>query len=183
MKILYVEDTLLNLCLVERIARMGNHAMINYASAEQALRNFEQDKPDLVLIDLRLEGEMSGVELIQRLRSAGHQQPIVVITAIVTDDMRERCRLVGANAYFTKPIAVRDLLHIIQRHEKILADATKETPPDQPIERSKEASKETAGATNKPGKPVQSPPETRLKTENPPSDQPDQAAATKQTGS
>jgi CheY-like chemotaxis protein len=175
MKILYVEDTLLNLCLVERIARMGNHVVINYASAEQALRNFEQDKPDLVLIDLRLEGEMSGVELIQRLRTAGHQQPIVVITAIATDEMRERCLLVGANAYFTKPIAVRDLLHIIQRHEKILADATKETPPDLPEVMLNEATVEAAA----PGKPAKSPPETHLTTENPPTDQPDQAAATK----
>jgi CheY-like chemotaxis protein len=87
MKILYVEDTLLNLCLVERIARMGSHEVINYASAEQALHHFEQDRPDLLLVDIRLDGEMSGVELIQRLRSAGHQQPVVVITAIITDEM------------------------------------------------------------------------------------------------
>jgi DNA-binding response OmpR family regulator len=127
MKILYVEDTLLNLCLIERIARMGSHQVINYASAELALRNFEQDRPDLVLVDIRLEGEMSGVELIQRLRSAGNKQPVVVITAITTDEMRERCLLVGANEYFTKPVSVRDLLNIIQRHEKTIADRTKET--------------------------------------------------------
>jgi CheY-like chemotaxis protein len=116
MKILYVEDTLLNLCLIERIARIGNHEVINYAFAERALRNFERDKPDLVLVDIRLEGEMSGVELIQRLRSAGHKQPIAVITAIISEDMRERCMLVGADAYFTKPVPVRDLMHLIQRY-------------------------------------------------------------------
>jgi DNA-binding response OmpR family regulator len=134
MKILYVEDTLLDLCLVERIARMGNHEVINYAFAERALRYFERDQPDLVLIDIRLEGEMSGIELIQRLRSARHQQPTVVITAITTDEMRERCMLVGANEYFTKPLPVRDMLRIIQQHEKTLADATNETPPERTIE-------------------------------------------------
>jgi CheY-like chemotaxis protein len=132
MKILYVEDTLLNLCLVERIARMGSHEVINYASAEQALHHFEQDRPDLLLVDIRLDGEMSGVELIQRLRSAGHQQPVVVITAIITDEMRERCLLVGANAYFTKPVAVRDLLRIIQQYEKTLTESTAAAPPEQP---------------------------------------------------
>lgn len=116
MKILYVEDTLLNLCLIERIARMGNHEVINYTFAERALRNFEQDKPDLVLVDIRLEGEMSGVELIQRLRSAGYQQPIAVITAVASEDMRERCLLVGADDYFVKPVPVRDLMHLIQRY-------------------------------------------------------------------
>ncbi len=191
MKILYVEDTLLNLCLVERIARMGSHEVINYASAERAFRNFEQDKPDLVLVDIRLEGEMSGVELIQRLRSAGHRQPIVVITAIVTDEMRERCLLVGANDYFTKPVAVRDLLHIIQRHEKALSEPSKEPPTElskePPAEPTKETPKEASKAaseavaeTDAPAAPVQSPPETHLKTEQPPPDQPDRTTATKQ---
>lgn len=183
MKILYVEDTLLNLCLVERIARMGSHEVINYASAERAFRNFEQDKPDLVLVDIRLEGEMSGVELIQRLRSAGHRQPIVVITAIVTDEMRERCLLVGANDYFTKPVAVRDLLHIIQRHEKALSEPSKEPPAEPTKETPKEASKaasEAVAETDAPAAPVQSPPETHLKTEQPPPDQPDRTTATKQ---
>lgn len=140
MKILYVEDTLLNLCLVERIARMGSHDVINYPSAELALRNFEQDRPDLVLIDIRLEGEMSGVELIQRLRSAGHNQPIAVITAIATGDMRERCLLVGANEFFVKPVPVRDLLHLIQRHAEIIArqpDAPMTSDPEAPSAASK----------------------------------------------
>jgi CheY-like chemotaxis protein len=134
MKILYVEDTLLNLCLIERIARMGNHDVINYAFAERALRNFEVDKPDLVLVDIRLEGEMSGVELIQRLRSAGHQQPIAVITAINSEDMRERCMLVGANAYFVKPVPVRDLLHLIQRYSAPAGEETQPTPPQKELE-------------------------------------------------
>jgi CheY-like chemotaxis protein len=200
MKILYVEDTLLNLCLVERIARMGSHEVINYASAEQAFRNFEQDKPNLVLVDIRLEGEMSGVELIQRLRSAGHRQPIVVITAIVTDEMRERCLLVGANDYFTKPVAVRDLLHIIQRHEKALSEPSnepptelpkesptepaqespKETPKETPKDASKAAPEAVAETVTEAAAPVQSPLETHLKPEEQPPDQPDRTAATKQ---
>jgi CheY-like chemotaxis protein len=140
MKILYVEDTLLNLCLIERIARIGNHEVINYAFAERALRNFEQDKPDLVLVDIRLEGEMSGVELIQRLRSAGHKQPIAVITAIVSEDMRERCMLVGADAYFTKPVPVRDLMHLIQRCSTPTEEKKKEEePPAAPPQQEPEA--------------------------------------------
>jgi DNA-binding response OmpR family regulator len=120
MKILYVEDTLLNLCLVERIARMGNHEVINYAYAERALRNFEQDNPDLVLVDIRLEGDMSGVEFIQRIRAMGYTRFVAVITAIATDEMRERCLLVGANEYFVKPVPVRDLLRIIQQADKLV---------------------------------------------------------------
>jgi CheY-like chemotaxis protein len=95
---------------------MGSHEVINYAYAEHALRNFEQDRPDLVLVDIRLEGEMSGVEMVTRLRAAGHKQPMVAVTAVATDEMRERCMTVGFDDYFTKPVPVRDLLHLIQKY-------------------------------------------------------------------
>lgn len=116
MRILYVEDTLLNLCLIERIARMGHHDVVNYAYAERALRNFELDRPDLALIDLRLEGEMDGISLIRRLRAAGHHLPIVVITALADDDIRRECLDAGADEYWTKPLSVRDLVRLLQRY-------------------------------------------------------------------
>ncbi|MBN1566065.1 MAG: response regulator [Anaerolineae bacterium] len=116
MRILYVEDTLLNLCLIERIARMGNHEVINYVYAEQALENFERDQPDLVLVDLRLEGEMSGVELIERLRAAGYTQPIIVITAQAGDDVMERCQAAGCTEFYNKPLMVREMVRLLHRY-------------------------------------------------------------------
>ncbi len=118
MRILYVEDTLLNLCLIERIARMGNHEVINYAYAEQALENFERDKPDLVLVDLRLEGKMTGIDLIERLREAGHTLPIVVITAQGNDDVKERCKVAGCTEFYHKPLMVRDLVRLLHQYAK-----------------------------------------------------------------
>ena len=118
MRILYVEDTLLNLCLIERIARMGNHDVINYAYAEQALENFERDQPDLVLVDLRREGEMSGIDLIRQLRVAGHTLPIVVITAQTTDDVEDRCKAAGCTEFFYKPLMVRNMVGLLHRFAK-----------------------------------------------------------------
>lgn len=116
MRILYVEDTLLNLCLIERIARMGRHEVVNYAYAELALRNFERDHPDLALVDLRLEGDMNGIDLIRRLRAAGQKLPIVVITAIGDDKTRQECLAAGADEFWTKPLSVRDMVKLIQRY-------------------------------------------------------------------
>ena len=60
MKIMYVEDNPANISLLQRIARMGGHQVINYTNGETALNNFEQDHPDLVLMDLQLEGRVRG---------------------------------------------------------------------------------------------------------------------------
>ena len=122
MRVLYVEDALLNLCLVERIARMGSHEVINYTYAEDALEHFEEDDPDLVLVDIRLDGEMNGIELVKELRARGHAQPIVAITALVSNDTCEQCLLAGCDDYFAKPLPVRELLHLIQRYENTPLD-------------------------------------------------------------
>lgn len=137
MRILYVEDTLLNLCLIERIARMGNHEVINYAYAERALENFERDNPDLVLVDIRLEGEMDGLEFAQHLRDTGHTLPIVAITSLPDVDIEQRCLVAGCNEYFPKPLPVREMVRLLERHDparktKKPAAAPPETQPAPP---------------------------------------------------
>lgn len=118
MRIVYVEDTLLNLCLIERIARMGGHEVINYAYGEQVLEHFERDKPDLLLVDLRLEGEMTGIQLIEQLRNAGHTLPIVVITAVEGRNVEERCKTAGCTEFHVKPLMVREMVRLLHRYAK-----------------------------------------------------------------
>ena len=64
MRILYVEDNSANLFLVQRIARMGNHEVINYSEGQFALDNFGRDKPDLILMDVQLPGKLTGLGLV-----------------------------------------------------------------------------------------------------------------------
>jgi CheY-like chemotaxis protein len=117
-RIVYVEDTLLNLCLIERIARMGGHEVINYAYGEQALEHFERDKPDLLLVDLRLEGEMTGIQLIEKLRNGGQTLPIVVITALEGRAVEERCKTAGCTEFHVKPLMVREMVRLLHRYAK-----------------------------------------------------------------
>lgn len=143
MRILYVEDTLLNLCLIERIARMGGHEVINYAYGEQVLEHFERDQPDLLLVDLRLEGEMTGIQLIEQLRDAGHTLPIVVITALEGDDVEERCRTAGCTEFYVKPLMVREMVRLLHRYAK-----------EKSVEKSTDQVPETDGAKSSQAKPT-----------------------------
>lgn len=121
MKILYVEDALVNLCLIERIARMHHHDVINYTYAELALQNFAKDAPDLVLIDIRLDGAMNGIDLIRMLRGTGVTQPLVVITAVADDEVRRECIEAGATQFLIKPVQVRDMLRLLQKYAAALS--------------------------------------------------------------
>ncbi|NDJ77727.1 MAG: response regulator [Chloroflexi bacterium] len=115
MRILYVEDVLPNSLLIERIARMGDHTVINYISAEEAIANFERDNPDIMLVDIRLDGDMDGVEFIRYMRDRGCTTPMIAVTAYM--DYREECLLAGADEFYVKPIPVRSLWRMLQRYD------------------------------------------------------------------
>ncbi len=114
MRILYVEDNQANFLLVQRIARMGNHEVVNYVSAEDALRNLDRENPDLLLVDLQLAGEMDGVEFVRLVRSAGYRTPAIAVTAFGMPGERERCFAVGFDDFIDKPVPVNALVSWLQ---------------------------------------------------------------------
>lgn len=116
MRILYVEDNPANLFLVKRVARMGNHEVLNYIDGEDALANFERDKPDLVLMDIQLSGELSGLDVVKRLRADGYTLPIVAVTAYAMLGDRERCIEAGCDDYLAKPLPVPQLVELFERY-------------------------------------------------------------------
>jgi CheY-like chemotaxis protein len=135
MRILYVEDNPANLFLVQRVARMGNHEVLNYTNGESALENFERDHPDLVLMDVQLAGNMSGLDVVRKLRGSGYKTPIVAVTAYAMIGDRERCLEAGCDDYLAKPLPVPKLVEIIRRYDPVqgLKPAVEPAPISQPV--------------------------------------------------
>jgi two-component system cell cycle response regulator DivK len=117
MRILYVEDHPANLFLVQRVARMGNHDIINYTEGQSALDHFEKDKPDLVLMDVQLPGKLTGLDVVKELRARGHRLPIIAVTAYAMMGDRERCLEAGCDAYIAKPMPISDLVDILKKYD------------------------------------------------------------------
>ncbi len=96
---------------------MGGHEVINYTNGEHALDHFEQDHPDLVLMDLQLEGRVTGLDVVRQLRERGFKTPIVAVTAYAMVGDRERCIDAGCNSYLSKPLPVAELVELVQDYE------------------------------------------------------------------
>lgn len=118
MKILYVEDNAANVFLVKRIAKVGGHDVVNYIDGEEALGQFESDKPDLVLMDIQLAGELSGLDVVHRLRTRGTRVPIIAVTAYAMVGDRERCLAAGCDDYLAKPLPIPRLMEIFDHYAK-----------------------------------------------------------------
>ncbi|MDQ8045847.1 MAG: ATP-binding protein [Solirubrobacteraceae bacterium] len=113
--LLYIEDTLANLRLVEQIllARTSVKvlpAMLGSLGIDLA----REHQPDAILLDLHLP-DLGGDEVLARLRAdeRTHEIPVVILSADATGRSVEPLKAAGAHDFLTKPIAVRELLTVV----------------------------------------------------------------------
>lgn len=114
--ILYIEDNVSNLRLIERIISDRPH--VRLLSAMQASLGLELARdhlPDLILLDLHLP-DMAGDEALRRLRQDPTTRtiPVVMISADATPAQIERLLAAGADEYLTKPLDVKRFLQVLE---------------------------------------------------------------------
>jgi CheY-like chemotaxis protein len=90
--ILIVEDErVVALHLQDQIEKLGFQVNGMVASGEEALRQIEGKKPDLVLMDVKLKGTMDGVETAALLRTQW-KVPVIYLTAYADEPTLERAK-------------------------------------------------------------------------------------------
>jgi PAS domain S-box-containing protein len=116
--LLYVEDNLANLSLVETFLTMRPAwKLVPALQGRIGVELAREHRPDLVLLDLHLP-DIPGEEVLRRLRSDPRTAgiPIVVISADATRDSLDRLRAAGADAYLTKPLDLDEFLSTLETH-------------------------------------------------------------------
>lgn len=83
-------------------------------NSAEALRLLEEDLPDLVLIDLVLDGE-SGIDLIEAIRSRWPELPVLVVSMHDAPDYLERVLKSGAQGFVNKKESIQRLADAIRR--------------------------------------------------------------------
>ena len=101
--ILIVDD---NMCFVQRIICMleelNNIGYINVAADyNQALKFLEEERPDVVLLDINLPGK-SGIELLRRIKESGSKSEVIMVSNHADDYYRQQCRDLGAKYFLDK---------------------------------------------------------------------------------
>ena len=116
--VLYIEDNLSNVRLVERIlARRPHIRTIVAAQGELGVELARQHQPDLVLLDLNLP-DIDGEAVLARLKAerGTRHVPVVVVSADATTRQIERLYASGVTVYMTKPLDIEYFLGIIDEH-------------------------------------------------------------------
>jgi PAS domain S-box-containing protein len=113
--VLYIEDNLANLHLVEQIfARVGHIEIMAAVQGRLGLELARTHRPDLILLDLHLP-DMGGQDVAKALRAddATREIPIVVLSADAYSSQRRRLLALGVDAYITKPFDVNEMIALI----------------------------------------------------------------------
>lgn len=114
--ILYIEDNLANLKLMERVlmSRLGNR-LVAAMQGSLGVQLARDQHPDLVLLDLHLP-DMMGTDVLRELQvdPATRDIPVVIVSADATPAQIARLLDGGARAYLTKPIDITELITITE---------------------------------------------------------------------
>ncbi|MFW5744221.1 MAG: response regulator [Spirochaetota bacterium] len=112
--ILIVEDELIVAHSIQMRLEMHGYAVDGIAkSGEESLQLLESIAPDLILMDIRLSGEIDGIDAADRIRR-DYQIPVIFLTAYSDDETLARAKITEPFGYIIKPFETRELVNNIE---------------------------------------------------------------------
>ena len=108
-KILVVEDeSIVAKDIEKRLKSLGYAVPAVVSSGEEAIKKTAQTHPDLVLMDIKIKGDVDGVEAATQIR-ARFNIPVVYLTAYSDEKTLERAKITEPLGYILKPFEEREL--------------------------------------------------------------------------
>lgn len=113
-KIMIVEDDGIVLLFVQKlIQQLGYTVVATATSGEEAVQKAESTQPDLVIMDIRLDGAMDGIAAAKEIGSRW-QIPVVFVTGHGDADTRRQGEAANPAGYLIKPFIKNNVVETIQ---------------------------------------------------------------------
>ncbi|MEW5721851.1 MAG: response regulator, partial [Thermodesulfobacteriota bacterium] len=113
-KIMIVEDeVLIGMGLKSDLEGLGYTVTSVLKYGEQALERAERDRPDAIIMDVRLAGPMDGIEAARAIKSS-LQIPVILLSALTEEPQLERAKLAEPFGFIPKPYRKWDLRAAIE---------------------------------------------------------------------
>lgn len=126
-KILLVEDNLMNQKLMIRIFKKLNLSLDIANNGQEAIEKVDEELYDLILMDLQMP-VMGGIEAATHIRELEkikerNQSYITALTANSDEDNQQKCQAVGMNSFLTKPVQVAAIKQLLSERELVSIEA------------------------------------------------------------
>jgi two-component system response regulator AtoC len=112
--VLIVEDRRENIVhLANNVLKPSGYRVITAMDGQRGLRRILNDRPDLVIMDLKMP-KMDGLEVLATLQERKVDTPVILTTFYGSEQVAEQALRLGAVDYIVKPYDVDDMLHAVQ---------------------------------------------------------------------
>jgi DNA-binding response OmpR family regulator len=102
-RVLVVDDEPGAVELLTEFLTAKGYEVITASNGEEALRRLQEDRPYLILLDVRMP-KMDGLEVLRRAREIDQAVGIIMVTAVHEEETGRRALKLGAFDYITKPL-------------------------------------------------------------------------------
>ncbi|NRA51307.1 MAG: response regulator [Phaeodactylibacter sp.] len=114
-RILIVEDEVLIADTIKRYLTGKGHQVVGTAiSFDEAVSLFEEEQPDLVLLDIRLSGSKTGIDVAKWLRSHEESIPFIYLTSQLDQKSLDGAKSTFPAGYLSKPVQAQSLFTTIE---------------------------------------------------------------------
>ena len=112
-KILIVEDEAITAMGMEHVLTSCGYFVVGTAArCEEALDICNKTNPDLILMDINIEGDYDGIATCRYIKKS-HNIPVMYMTAYSTEEIKSRALETKPEQYLTKPIRPRQLCNLL----------------------------------------------------------------------
>lgn len=112
--ILIVEDeAIIGMALAADLEDMGYVINGIAGSGEEAVELIKQQTPDLLLLDIKLQGSIDGIETLRRIRQIASPR-VVIISGNSEERTLKRVQDIEVNGFIVKPVNLQDLQQLME---------------------------------------------------------------------
>jgi DNA-binding NtrC family response regulator len=113
-KILVIDDEESIRSLLDTLLSRKGHEVVLAESGKQGLELFRRERPDVVVLDLKMP-EMDGLTVLKALRRIDSQQPVIVLTGAGTPEMEQQVYALGVTEFVEKEFSLHQLGDSLKR--------------------------------------------------------------------
>jgi DNA-binding NtrC family response regulator len=122
-KILVIDDEPEIRNLLEKALSRKGYDVFLAASGRNGLELFHRDRPDAIVLDLKMP-EMDGIAVLEQIRLVDQKLPVIILTGARTIDMEQQAHALGVTEFVEKEFSLHYLADSLKRHLNISHPAT-----------------------------------------------------------
>lgn len=107
-KILIIDDEIDVCDFVKHFFEERNYRVFTALNSDEGLRLLRREKPDIVLLDVRMAGT-DGIETLKKIRTFDKRVTVIMVTAVDEQARIDESKKLGAAKYITKPLVLEEL--------------------------------------------------------------------------